>query len=299
MGTLSRRHWITLSSAAAIGLASHNAFTSPISPANKAKGMLRLSLAAYSVRDLLSNPKSGWDLFRFVDYCRELGVAGAELTSYYFPKEVTPEYLIDLKQYCHRQGVTISGGAIRNDFCTADPNRLRDDIAHTKKWIDYYAILGAPAIRIFAGEQPKEETWEATITRCANACEEVCRYAQPKGVFLALENHGGVTAQATGLLDIVKRVPNKNFGVNFDSGNFRSTSDPYEELKLIAPHAVNAQIKLSIAPSGKPEPTDLQKVITILREANYSGWVALEYEEKNPPLEAIPGWIEKLKPLMG
>jgi hydroxypyruvate isomerase len=42
----------------------------------------------------------------------------------------------------------------------------------------------------------------------------------------------------------------------------------------------------------------LQKVISILRQANYSGWVALEYEEKEPPLEAIPRWIEKLKPLM-
>jgi sugar phosphate isomerase/epimerase len=113
-----------------------------------------------------------------------------------------------------------------------------------------------------------------------------------------LENHGGVTARATGLIDIVKRIPNKNFGVNFDSGNFRSTSDPYEELKSIAPYAVNSQIKVSIAPSGKPEPTDLQKVISILRQANYSGWVALEYEEKEPPLEAIPRWIEKLKPLM-
>ena len=291
-----RRNWITLAGSTVIALATRNGLSKTQS--SDTKGLLRLSLAAYSVRDLLSDSKSGWDLFRFVTYCRELGVAGAELTSYYFPKDVTPEYLIELKQHCHRQGVTISGGAIRNDFCTSDPKRLQEEITHTKKWIDHYSILGAPVIRIFAGEQPKEEAWETTILRCALACEEVCRYAQPKGVFLGLENHGGVTARATGLLDIVKRIPNKNFGVNFDSGNFRSTNDPYEELKSIAPYAVNSQIKVSIAPAGKAEPTDLSKVISILRQANYSGWVALEYEEKEPPLEAIPGWIAKLKPLL-
>ncbi|XZE17985.1 sugar phosphate isomerase/epimerase family protein [Pirellulaceae bacterium SH449] len=265
--------------------------------ANK-KTLLRLSLAAYSVRDLLTDSKSGWDLFRFVEYCRELGVSGAELTSYYFPKDITAEYLIDLKQHCHRQGVSISGGAIRNDFCTADPKRLQNDIDHTKRWIDHYAILGAPVIRIFAGDQPSGESWEDTISRCAAACREVAEYAQAKGLFLGLENHGGVTAKATGLLDILKRVPNKNFGVNFDSGNFRSTNEPYQELASIAPHTVNAQIKVSIAPLGKPEPTDLERVIQILRDANYSGWVALEYEEKEPALEAIPQWIEKLKPLV-
>jgi sugar phosphate isomerase/epimerase len=291
-----RRNWIALAGSTTIALAMRTGLSETQS--SDTKGLLRLSLAAYSVRDLLSDSKSGWDLFRFVAYCRELGVAGAELTSYYFPKDVTPEYLIELKQHCHRQGVTISGGAIRNDFCTSDPKRLQEEITHTKKWIDYYSILGAPVIRIFAGEQPKGEDWETTISRCASACVEVCNYASPKGVFLGLENHGGVTARATGLLDIVKRVPNKNFGVNFDSGNFRSTNEPYEELKSIAPFAVNSQIKVSIAPGGKAEPTDLSRVVAILRQANYSGWVALEYEEKEPSLEAIPDWIAKLKPLL-
>lgn len=293
----SRRQMLFLASSAALTM-----FARPCGLAFSSiqnRSMLRLSLAAYSLRDLLSDPKSNWDLFRFVNYCRELGVGGAELTSYYFPKEISTEYLLELKQHCHRQGVSISGGAIRNDFCTADPQRLANDIEHTKKWIDLYAILGAPVIRIFAGEQPKEVAWEKTIDQCASACKEVAAYAKTKGLFLGLENHGGVTAKASGLLEIYNRVSHPNLGINFDSGNFRSTDDPYGELSSIAPKAVNAQIKLSIAPSGRSQPTDLEQVIRILRTANYSGWVALEYEEKESPLDAIPGWIERLKPLMG
>jgi len=262
-------------------------------------GQLRLSLAAYSLRNLLTKPNGGMDLFQFVDYCHDQGIAGAELTSYYFPKEVTQEYLVELKQHCHRRGISISGGAIRNDFCQSDPTKVREDIEHAKQWVDYYATLGAPVIRIFAGGQPKDEPLPATIKRCVEACETLAKYAAQKGVYLGLENHGGVTAKAEGLLEIVQSVQGKSFGVNFDSGNFRSTSDPYAELELIAPFAVNAQIKVEMFPNDRREETDLARVLSILRRAGYSGWVALEYEAEEDPLVAIPRWLKKLKSLVG
>ena len=53
-----------------------------------------------------------------------------------------------------------------------------------------------------------------------------------------------------------------------------------------------------IAPNGKREDTDLERVLKILRDAGYSGWVALEYEAAEEPKEAIPRWIDKLKKLV-
>lgn len=265
----------------------------------QAPGRLRLSMAAYSMRDYLKTNRDGWDLHRFVDYCHELGVPGAELTSYYFPSDVTNEYLVDLKQHCHRRGVSISGGAIANDFCQLDAGKVRADIESTKRWIDRYAILGAGVIRIFAGTQPKDSDWDSTLTRCAAAIEEVSDYAHSRGIYLGLENHGGVTAKAEGLLDLVRRVRSKGFGVNLDSGNFRSTDDPYAELSAIAPYAVNAQFKVEMFPNGKREEADVGRVLRILKDSNYSGWVALEYEAAEPPLEAIPKWIRTLQLELG
>ncbi len=258
-------------------------------------GRLHLSLAAYSLRDLLTKKDSGWDLFRFVDYCHEHGVPGAELTSYYFPSDVDTAYLLRMKRYCHERGITISGGAIGNDFCQPDEAKLQSDIDKAKMWIDHYSILGAPVIRIFAGKQPEGEEWPITRDRCVRTIETVAKYASERGVMLGLENHGGVTALATGLLDIVKRVQSDAFGINLDSGNFRSTEDPYEELRQIAPYALNAQLKVEVYPSGKREWTDIPRVLRILKESGYSGWVALEYEASEPPLESIPGWLEKMK----
>ncbi len=267
----------------------------------KAPGRLRLSLAAYSLRKYLApkvDESHKMDLFDFVDFCRAQGLAGAELTSYYFPTDVTDDYLLRLKRHCHMQGVAISGGAIRNDFCSQDPAAVAADLAHTRLWIDRYALLGAPAIRIFAGKEIADEELGETLNRCAKICELACAHAKQRGIFLALENHGGVTAQAEGLLAIVKQVNSSAFGVNFDSGNFRATDDPYAELAMIAAYAVNAQIKVEIHAAGKTQETDLARVLNILREAGYSGWVALEYEAAEEPLDAIPRWLDKLKPLV-
>ena len=273
-----------------------------IDPFDRPKpGKLRLSLAAYSLRKYLAPSKGEtkkMDLLEFVDFSHQQGIPGVELTSYYFPEQVTMEYLLKLKQHCHLRGMTISGGAIRNDFCQLDEQKVAADLEHTKTWVDHYAVLGAPAIRIFAGTQPKGEELSVTLKRCAKHCETAAKYAASKGVLLALENHGGVTARAEGLLEIVKQVNAPGFGVNLDSGNFQSTDDPYAELALIAPYAVNAQIKVDISPGGKQQPTDLAKVLNILRDAGYSGWVALEYEAKEEPLEAIPRYLDQLRKLI-
>ncbi len=273
-----------------------------IDPFDRPKpGQLRLSLAAYSMRQHLQPKKSGskeMDLFGFIDFCYSQGIPGVELTSYYFPETVTQEYLLAIKRHCHLRGMTISGGAIRNDFCQQNEVGLKADLEHTRLWIDRYALLGAPVIRIFAGTQPDGEPLSTTLARCVQYCNLACQYAEQKGVLLALENHGGVTAKADGLLEIVRQVNSTAFGVNFDSGNFQTSDDPYAELEMIAPYAVNAQIKVEMRVSGKDQPTDLSRVLRILKDAGYSGWVALEYESQEEPMQTIPKHLNELKRLL-
>lgn len=265
--------------------------------ARSVPGTLKASLAAYSLRKYLtadSLADNKMDLFDFVDFCGRQGLKGTELTSYYFPEDTDDNYILRLRRHCHLAGISISGGAIRNDFCSQDEAKVRRDIEHTKLWVDRYALLGAPAIRIFAGKQPEGEEISKTLARCAKNCQTVCDYAADKGVFLALENHGGVTAHAEDLLEIVHQVDSPALGINFDSGNFK-LPDPYAELEKIAPYAVNAQIKVEVVVDGKKQHSDLARVASILKKAGYSGWVALEYEAQEEPLEAIPQWLEKMQ----
>ena len=265
---------------------------------------MKLSLAGYSFNRLL--PKS-WTpeqlknaqmtLDDFIHFCAKLNLDGTELTAYYFPKTVTSDYLNHLKQLTFRLGLDISGTAIGNDFCTTGPKR-EQQLAMTRRWIDHAAAMGAPVIRIFAGRVPRGDSEQAALDRCVEGINESLDYAAAKGVFLALENHGGITATPDQLLRIVEAVkPSPWFGVNFDSGNFR-TDDPYRDLERIAPFAINAQIKVAVTRNGKKEPADLERVVGILKEAGYRGYVVLEYEEADPK-ENIPRYIDRLRELIG
>ena len=268
-------------------------------------------------------------LLDFIDFCAEQNLDGCELTSYYFPagppdlsipnlnkipytsklfknlpsapERVVPhEFLMQVKERTFRLGLDISGTAIGNDFCVPDGEDREIQLQMTRQWIDYAATMGAPVIRIFAGQVPKGETEAVALDRCVAGINQSVAYAAERGVVLALENHGGITATPEQLLAIVERVDDSPwFGVNFDSGNFR-TDDPYRDLEQIAPYAVNAQVKVAVAPNGGPkQPSDLKRVVEILKAANYRGYLVLEYEEPEDPRVEIPKYLRQLRELIG
>lgn len=304
--TMSRRQVLAAASAALYCTSSVS--TEPVRaadpPVRSGSPLLKLSLAGYSFNRQLAKrgtpeeiAKAEMTLEKFIDFCAAQGLGATELTGYYFPKEITTEYLLSIRAQTHRLGLSISGTAIGNDFCLPDGDARQKQLAECREWIDYAAIMGAPAIRIFAGKVPKGDTEETSIERCAAGINECLKYAATKGVFLALENHGGITSTPEQMMKIISKIDSSPwFGVNFDSGNFQ-TEDPYGDLAKIAPYAVNAQIKASISPGGKKQPADFERIVKILKDAGYRGFVALEYEEQESPFEAIPKILDQLRPL--
>ena len=125
--------------------------------------------------------------------------------------------------------------------------------------------------------------------------EECCAYAGEHGVFLALENHGGPTSTAEGLLELVRAVDSPWFGVNLDTGNFHS-ENPYAELEQVAPYAMNVQVKVAVSgPDRVKRPADFVRVAEILSEAKYRGYIVLEYEEDGNPREECPRYLDELR----
>lgn len=261
---------------------------------------LKLSIAAYSYRDQLtgkSSPKM--DMFDFVSLAADMGLDAVEPTSYYFPPDVDSEYLHRLKQHAFTLGLDISGTAIGNNFCLPPGPKRDEELAHTRTWIDRAAELDAPVIRIFAGSVPKGATEAQAVGWAIDGIKESLPHAAKKGITLALENHGGITATPAQILKLVKAVDGPNFGVNLDTGNFHG-ADPYAEIAELAPYAVNVQVKTEILRKGAKakEEADLARLIAILREARYSGYVVLEYEAKEDPMSSIPRHIKTLRGLI-
>lgn len=294
---------ITMSGLSGWGLPNTTVAANPV--VRTGKPYMKLALAAYSFNRFLPRnwptPRASqatMTLLDFIDFCAEMNLDGTELTSYYFPREVTNDYLMSIKDRCFRLGLDLSGTAIGNDFCLAAGTERNAQLELTRKWVDYAATMGAPVIRIFAGKVPMGDSEAAALDRCVAGINESVAYAAKKGVVLALENHGGITATPEQLLSIVERVDDSPwFGVNFDSGNFR-TADPYGDLEKIAAYAVNAQIKVAVSPNNQgKEEADLKRIVTTLKQANYRGYVVLEYEEADPHAE-IHKYLEQLRELI-
>lgn len=304
---MNRRHFLT-AAASTLGASALSA----IEPINrKGKPRMMLGLAAYSFRDNMkwmrgkeNKVKEGrpaWDIFDFIDYCADQGCPGAELTSYFFPPDADEEYMLKVKRHAYLRGVNITGTAIGNTF-THPAGEARDkEMSYTLEWIEKAALMGAPHIRVFAGTLPKGSTQEEAEKNCLECYKEALEAASRYGVLLGLENHGGIVAEPDALIRLVKAVDSPWAGINWDSGNFK-TADPYADLAKIAPYAINVQLKMRVHPKDEKDkegqPSDIPRVLQILKDANYQGWFTLEYEDKEDPFVAVPRILGELKPLL-
>jgi len=260
---------------------------------------LKLSLAAYSYRQWLTGKSPRMDLFGFVDLAADMGLDGVELTSYYFPPDVTTGYLHRLKQHAFRLGLDVSGTSVGNNFCLPDGPARDKQLELVRTWVDRAAELDAPVIRIFAGTVAKGDDEAKAVARAIEGIKASLPYAAGKGVTLALENHGGITATPAQILKLVEAVDAPNFGVNLDTGNFHG-DDPYADLARLAPYAVNVQVKTEVSRKGrKKEDADLARVVEVLRKARYSGYVVLEYEADEDATAAVPRHVKTLRGLIG
>ena len=257
---------------------------------------LKLSLAAYSFRQSLDLKKPAMTLFEFIDLAAELPLDAVELTSYFWA-ETTDAYADKLRAHADKRKLAISGVPVGNNFCVTDAAKYKAEVQKVKDWTARAARVGAKTVRVFAGNVEKGDTFEAAQKRVVDALTECCAVAEKHGVLLALENHGGITDTAEHLLELVKPVTSAALGVNIDTGNFK-TADPYADLAKIAPYGVVSQVKTEVFPGGKREEADLARVVKILKDANFHGYVALEYEAAEDPKVAVPKHIKQLRKLI-
>ncbi|EMI53286.1 sugar phosphate isomerase/epimerase family protein [Rhodopirellula sallentina] len=300
MNLFTRRVFLQTTAIAAAATASGQARSIDRFERNEAR-VQDISLSAYSFKRSMrwwkgTRTNGKMDLLDFLDYCADAGVEAAELTSYFFPYPLNLDYLNQIKRRAHLLGIDISGGAMGNCFANTPGSEQADaDMDYFRQWIDRFADVGAPAVRVFAGQgrQPGIDKQQSLANVIANL-QPALRYAESRGVMLGLENHD-MLQNADDLLHIVETIDSPWLGVTWDSANLSATPDPYAELAKIAPHAITAQLKLSTRINGQPVAADIPRLLSILQDANYRGYVVLEYEEKEPPEIAIPTFIADVR----
>jgi sugar phosphate isomerase/epimerase len=97
-------------------------------------------------------------------------------------------------------GIDLAYASIGNDFTVPDEKRNYAELDVVRKKIDIAARLGVRGMRIFAGFSPRAAVvgrrWNVMVD-CLNQAAE---HAQAKGIFLAIETHGGVCPAPGGFI---------------------------------------------------------------------------------------------------
>ncbi len=258
------------------------------------KARLRSAICAYSFRNELQKKTMTYeDLVRLAV---DLNVDGLDLTVYWFPN-TSDEFLLPLRRLAYRSGVEIYSISIRTNMCQPTAELRLKEYNDVCRWVDAAAKLGAGHIRVFGGNVPKDASEDAAAGWVAEILKRAADYSGAKGVILGLENHGGITARGQRIVDIVRSVGSPWVGINLDTGNFRE--QPMEQITLCAPYAVNVQVKEKMRLEGAVADSDWSRIAALLVKTGYKGYLALEYEEKEPAPAAVPRLIRKLKAAIG
>ena len=252
---------------------------------------LKPALNAYSFLELLTangkDPATGIDLFGVCDFAAKNDFAAIDLTGYFFPGYPNvPEdtYIARIKHHVHDLGLDISGTGVRNDFATADKSVRAEGVRHTKEWIEVAARLGAPVIRTFAGPQAPFKEWQKAAGEApretveewmADALRECAEHGQKYGVQVAVQNHGDFLSTGEEHLSLLKRVDHEWCGALVDTGKY-FTADPYSDIAIIAPYAVNWQIKETLQSRTDSPRTDFKRLVNVISQTGYRGYLPIE-----------------------
>ena len=171
---------------------------------------------------------------------------------------------------------------------TNEKERL-EGVGNHKKWIDAAKLLGCLTVRVnLHGEGSPQDRKKAAIDSLGRLGE----YARPMQLNVVVENHGSVTSNAEWVVDVMKQVDMKNVGTLPDFGNWclthpwgtiqegcKETYDIYKGVKLLLPYAKGVSAKsYDFDGAGEQPLLDYKKLIGIVKESGFKGYMGIEYE---------------------
>jgi len=253
-----------------------------------AKNSFQISLAEWSLHKALFAKKLSNLDFPAVAK-NTYGISVVEYVNQFFKdKAEDTAYLNDLLSRCKDNGVKNHLIMIDGEGGLAE----LDDATRTKaienhyKWVNAAKYLGCKTIRVNAhGVGSREDVQKAAVDGLSRLGE----YGEKEGINIIVENHGGFSSDGGWLSGVMKQVDKKNVGTLPDFGNFclkRGENytcveeyDRYKGTAELMPYAKGASAKTyEFDAEGNCVETDYYKMLGILREAGFNGYIGIEYE---------------------
>lgn len=280
---MDRRDFLQASAAGAASLAFGRASVLAAGPAAR----FDVSLAEWSLHRMLFGKQL--DHLDFASYTsKQFGIRAVEYVNQFFKDKARDQkYLDQMKTRAADAGVRsvlimIDGEGALGD---ADEAKRHKAVENHRPWLDAAKHLGCHSIRVNARSQgtPEEQARHAT-----DGLRRLAELAQPLGLNVLVENHGGMSSNGKWLAGVIAAVNLPNCGTLPDFGNFRITPtenyDRYEGVRELMPYAKAVSAKTYDFDEHRNETTiDYPRMMKIVLDAGYHGYVGIEYEGKNLP----------------
>ena len=239
-----------------------------------------ISLAAWSMHRMFFAREL--DQLGMVALTRELGIDALELVNMFFP---SPQYvyLRELRRRASDAGVTLPlimcDG--EGNLAHAEAAKRAQAVRNHHKWVDIAAVLGCRAMRVNAGGDPGDD---GALERNAESCRALVDYAAGAGIDVLVENHFGLSTDASWLVDLVRLVGSPRFGTLPDFGNLPPEADRYEAVRTMMQYAKAVSAKCyEFDDEGNETTIDFERMLRVVTDAGYTGFVGIEYEGQRLP----------------
>ena len=271
-----RREFLASSLAVAGGLSLGPARAADQEPAAKPL-LFRISLAEWSLHKTLFAGKL--DNLDFPRVARErFGIAAVEYVNQFFKdKAKDADYLADLAGRAADEGVQnllIMCDGLGN-LGDPDDKARTTAIENHHPWVEAAKRLGCHSIRVNAASKG---SFEEQQKLAADGLARLAEFAAQMELNVIVENHGGLSSDGKWLKGVIERVGRPNCGTLPDFGNFGGY-DRYQGVAELMPFAKGVSAKShEFDADGDEVRTDYRRMLKIVVDAGYRGWVGIEYE---------------------
>ncbi|MHC5025568.1 MAG: sugar phosphate isomerase/epimerase family protein [Planctomycetota bacterium] len=272
---------ITGSAVAACAPTTPTADTTEKRPA-RSNSLYEISLAQWSLHRALRD--GSLDALDFAKYTREtFDVDAIEYVNSFFKDRARDEdYLAQLERRANDHGVKSLLIMVDGEGALGDPDAKQrtEAIENHHRWVEAAKRLGCHSIRVNARSDGTPDEQERLA---AEGLRRLCEFADPYGIDVIVENHGGISSNGAWLAAVMRRVDHERCGTLPDFGNFRidddTVYDRYKGVRELMPYAKAVSAKSNdFDESGNEIHTDFEKMMRIVLDAGYRGWVGIEYE---------------------
>ena len=258
----------------------------------------KTSLAQWSIHNSIR--EDGLSPYEFAKIAHELGFEGLEYVNALYSDITNSEDKASaMEEFITRNNDLAAKYNLKNvlimidgegDLASSNPEERMIAVENHKLWIDAASKMNCSAIRINLKGEKEIENWIKYSVESFGALGE---YAKPLNINVIVENHGGLSSNASLLMKVINQVNLENCGTLPDFGNFcmsegygslkenncKDLYDPYLGVSEMLPKAFGLSAKSYAFDSNGDETTlDYYRLLSIAKDAGYNGFIGVEYE---------------------